>query len=165
MCAHTTVLLRAKHLPELYALFDKERAAAAATGTSDVWTDHEGRPWKVPTTKKRLKFSKVRSHAALRAFVFQRDAFTCAKCGVKPVVIPEVFTGETTVSLPGKHWCLVMDHIVSRRNGGPHHPSNLQTMCDSCNAQKVGLVDAKHPAALERRRQRDKRFEPNHGRE
>lgn len=30
-----------------------------------------------------------------------------------------------------------------RRNGGSHHPSNLQCLCDPCNARKAGLVDSK----------------------
>ena len=45
-------------------------------------------------------------------------------------------------------WCgsdkdLVADHIVSRKNGGEHHPNNLQAMCQSCNSKKSGLVDSK----------------------
>jgi 5-methylcytosine-specific restriction endonuclease McrA len=35
------------------------------------------------------------------------------------------------------------DHIVSRRNGGSHHPDSLRVLCDSCNAAKTGLVDAR----------------------
>ena len=50
--------------------------------------------------------------------------------------------------------CLVIDHVVSRLNGGTHHPDNLQTLCDSCNSAKVGLVDSRHPAAIERKRKR-----------
>lgn len=37
---------------------------------------------------------------------------------------------------------LVADHVVSRRNGGSHHPDNLQALCQRCNARKAALVDA-----------------------
>jgi 5-methylcytosine-specific restriction endonuclease McrA len=33
---------------------------------------------------------------------------------------------------------------LSRRNGGSHHPSNLRCLCESCNARKASLVDAKY---------------------
>lgn len=86
------------------------------------WTDHHGRAWKVPQIKGRLKPGKCPGHRALREFVIYRDG-CCKHCG----------------SIES----LVADHIVSRRNGGSHHPSNLQCLCDPCNARKAGLVDSK----------------------
>ncbi len=79
------------------------------------WTDHRGRSWLVPQIKGRLKMRSA-GHRALREFVIFRDGGRCLRCG-------------STSSL-------VADHIVSRRNGGSHHPSNLQCLCDSCNARK-----------------------------
>jgi 5-methylcytosine-specific restriction endonuclease McrA len=38
---------------------------------------------------------------------------------------------------------LVADHVISRRNGGSHHPDNMQCLCNSCNSRKANLIDAK----------------------
>jgi 5-methylcytosine-specific restriction endonuclease McrA len=89
----------------------------------DTWVDHDGNVLKVPTIKGRLKAGRIPLHAALRRFVFARDGHKCVQCGRADKLVP--------------------DHIQSRRNGGSHHPSNLQTLCESCNARKVGLIDAK----------------------
>lgn len=108
------------------------------------WIDHHGVTRRAPTIRGRLKFY-IPLHAALRAFVFTRDGFRCRHCGVTPIVVPAAYDGRETVGTPIGH-CLVMDHVVSRRNGGEHHPDNLQTLCDSCNARKAGLVDARRAA-------------------
>ena len=92
-----------------------------------TWTDHEGRTWQTPQIIGRLKPGKCPGHAALRASVIQRDGGKCCWCG-------------STASL-------VADHIISRRNGGAHHPNNLRALCDSCNAAKAGLVDTRGEAA------------------
>jgi 5-methylcytosine-specific restriction endonuclease McrA len=106
----------------------------------ETWTDHAGQVWRTPRTISRLKFSKNSTHRALRAFVFVRDGFTCQECGAKPGRPPKGYDGSTGVSLPGRT-CLVMDHIVSRRNGEIHHPTNLRTVCYPCNTRKIGLSD------------------------
>jgi 5-methylcytosine-specific restriction endonuclease McrA len=85
------------------------------------WVDHHGRTWKVPTIKGRLKCGRVPSHRALREYVIHRDGYRCRDCG----------TGDD----------LIADHIVSRRNGGTHHPDNLRALCQSCNARKANTVD------------------------
>jgi 5-methylcytosine-specific restriction endonuclease McrA len=112
----------------------------------ETWTDDLGVVWKVPTIRGRLKF-KIRCHAALRAFVFRRDGYRCRQCGAQGGPIPEAYDGRQTIPmLDPALWCLVLDHVVSRRNGGRHHPDNLVTLCDRCNSAKAGLVDAKGPA-------------------
>lgn len=88
------------------------------------WVDHLGRLWKVPQIKGRLKPGKCSGHLALREYVIHRDGGRCVRCG----------------SVEN----LVADHIISRRNGGSHHPSNLQCLCDSCNARKASLEDRHH---------------------
>ncbi len=93
------------------------------------WIDHNLREWKVPEIKGRLKF-KIPSHAALRDFVFHRDGNKCVRCG----------SDER----------LVDDHKISRKNGGSHHPDNLQTLCMKCNARKVSTEDKKFPARADR---------------
>jgi 5-methylcytosine-specific restriction endonuclease McrA len=95
---------------------------AKVAGT--FWTDHNGRQWIEPQIKGRLKM-RVPAHAALRAFIIQRAGGQCEGCG-------------STARL-------VADHVVSRRNGGRHHPDNMQCLCESCNASKASRVDAKGP--------------------
>lgn len=87
-----------------------------------TWIDHAGREWIEPQIKGRLKM-RIPAHKALREFVIFRDGGLCVTCGSSQR--------------------LVADHILSRRNGGRHHPDNMQCLCESCNARKVGLVDAK----------------------
>lgn len=88
----------------------------------DYWTDHLGQQWIVPQIKGRLKM-RIPSHRALREFVLHRAGGKCQECG--------------SVER------LVADHMVSRRNGGAHHPDNMQCLCGPCNSRKVGLVDSK----------------------
>lgn len=87
------------------------------------WTDHNGKVWIEPQIKGRLKM-RIPSHAALRAFVIARAAGVCVRCGAQDR--------------------LVADHIVSRRNGGRHHPDNMQCLCESCNAKKSNTEDRRH---------------------
>ncbi len=108
----------------------------------ETWTDHNGKVWRTPTILGRLKF-RIPCHAALRAFVFWRDGYACVQCHAKVESVPNSYDGRNTLGVPGEKIYLVMDHKVSRRNGGEHHPDNLQTMCGSCNAAKAGLVDSK----------------------
>jgi hypothetical protein len=96
-----------------------------AKSPPEYWMDDNGNYWKVPTIIGRLKM-KCPGHRALREFVIRRDG-SCRWC-------------NTTEDL-------IADHIVSRRNGGSHHPSNLQALCQSCNSRKSGLVDSKRGAA------------------
>jgi 5-methylcytosine-specific restriction endonuclease McrA len=84
-----------------------------------TWTDQFGRTWPEPQIKGRLKM-KCPGHRALREFVIHRDG-ACVRCGSTNDLVP--------------------DHIVSRRNGGRHHPSNLQCLCRSCNARKANRED------------------------
>jgi hypothetical protein len=90
----------------------------------DYWIDHDGTSRAVPKIKGRLKCGKCPGHAALRAFVIRRDGGKCVRCGSSSR--------------------LVADHILSRRNGGTHHPDNLQCLCESCNARKASVEDARH---------------------
>jgi 5-methylcytosine-specific restriction endonuclease McrA len=89
---------------------------------SPKWTDHLGQQWVVPQIKGRLKF-RIPAHAALRAFVLHRAGGKCEEC----CSVTE----------------LVADHITSRRNGGAHHPDNMQCLCRVCNTRKVSTVDKK----------------------
>lgn len=89
----------------------------------NTWTDQFGVVRPVPTIRGRLKCGKCPGHRALREFVIWRSGGRCCQCGADDD--------------------LIADHILSRRNGGSHHPDNLQCLCQPCNGRKAGLVDAK----------------------
>lgn len=91
------------------------------------WLDSDGTKRRVPQIKGRLKMS-CPTHKKLREFVIRRDGGKCKKCS----------SAE----------CLVADHIISRRNGGSHHPNNLQCLCTPCNAAKASTVDRRFRAVL-----------------
>lgn len=108
-------------------------------------------------SRRALKF-KVKSHADLRVEVYKRDKFTCLNCGAMPAFIPLNYDGRYTLNTTrrtktkrlgsgrtsgGNEIPLVLDHLVSRRNGGINSAKNLQTLCYSCNAAKSGLIDSK----------------------
>jgi hypothetical protein len=109
------------------------------------WADEAGVVRRCPEPGTKLRFSSS-AHAALRAFVFRRDRFTCQKCGWMPEVIPLDFTGRHTVAGPDPRWDtpemyhrhqeMHLDHIVARHYGGANHPDNLQALCFTCNASK-----------------------------
>ena len=86
----------------------------------DTWFDELGKEWHTPRILGRLKF-RIASHRALRAYIIRRDKI-CQWCG-------------STVDL-------VADHILARKNGGAHHPSNMQALCALCNSKKAGSIDA-----------------------
>jgi hypothetical protein len=100
------------------------------------WTDHLGRRWKVPQILGRLKPGKCQGHMALREYVIHRDGHRCRLCGRGVHSTPPVL--------------LVADHIVSRRNGGSHHPDNLRALCQSCNSSKSGSEDVGRPLKVKR---------------
>lgn len=105
-----------------------------------LWTDHKGVVRRIVKHKgnPRLKFD-VPLHAALRAFVFWRDGYACRFCGKGATSVPEDYDGRYTLMADGV--ILVIDHILSIRRGGTHSPTNLQTLCDPCNATKSRLCE------------------------
>lgn len=67
-------------------------------------------------TKSRKPYQKAPIPADLRWEVFERDNFTCLRCGSRRL--------------------LQADHIVAERKGGPTTLDNLQTLCKPCNVRK-----------------------------
>lgn len=97
---------------------------------NQFWTDHGGKQWRVPNIKDRLRTHQIAGHAALKAFVICRAGGKCVRCGSADA--------------------LLADHIVSRRNGGTHHPDNLQCLCKPCNDRKSNFEDrGRAPAVVQ----------------
>ena len=122
------------------------------------WTDRFGVTRAVPSPR-RLKF-KYPAHAALRVFCYSRDGYKCVECGAKARAIPDGYDGRDALqsdrlsrSKAARRYgwtayeTLILDHIVSLRNGGTNHPDNLQTLCNFCNSSKSALVDSRFKAA------------------
>lgn len=110
------------------------------------WVDAQGVKRRTPMGKK-LNFPRVPLHADLRFFIYRRDKFICQDCGTMPNFINIDYSGKDNLevmrkSRSGYSLWLVIDHILSRRNGGGNHPCNLQTLCYACNSAKAGLIDS-----------------------
>lgn len=106
---------------------------------SNTWTDYKGQVWPVVKSVRRLKF-KYPAHAALRAHVFHRDGYRCARCGLAASHVPEGYDGSdalpTTEIRGGFPVLLVADHALTLRAGGKSVVENLQTLCETCNRRK-----------------------------
>lgn len=60
-----------------------------------------------------------------RAWVLERNGYTCQMCGVA-AGDPDPFGSERTVRL-------TMGHIIDKSKGGDDSPQNLRAICTSCN--------------------------------
>jgi hypothetical protein len=60
-----------------------------------------------------------------RAYVLDRNGFTCQMCGA--------VAGESHPSDPTRRTRLHVGHIVDKSMGGSDDPSNLRTLCSVCN--------------------------------
>lgn len=110
------------------ACADNDTAAGLlAKDAPAAWTDHEGRTWQTPRTRNALNATRSVGHRALKAYVLRRDGYRCQWCPA---------TGH-----------LDIDHVISVRCGGAHHPENIRTLCRACNATKAAIVDARKEAA------------------
>lgn len=74
-----------------------------------------------PKTEKK-KSNRAGIPPKLRHEIFQRDEFICQHCGASPRKDPSV--------------AIEVDHIVPVSKGGTNEKSNLQTLCNICNAGK-----------------------------
>ncbi|MFH0847601.1 MAG: HNH endonuclease [Chloroflexota bacterium] len=70
-----------------------------------------------------------------RLEIFDRDRYTCQYCGKE--------TRELTI-----------DHVVPRRQGGPHSWENLVSACIPCNRRKAGRTPEQASMKLIRRPQK-----------
>jgi len=69
-----------------------------------------------------------------RAFVLERNGFTCQSCGLA-AGDPDPLHGGRTIRL-------TIGHIIDKSKGGSDTPSNLKAICSNCNE---GLQNASLP--------------------
>lgn len=69
-----------------------------------------------------------------RAFVLERNGYTCQMCGVA--------AGDPDPLHPGLTVRLTMGHIIDKSKGGTDRPDNLRAICTNCNQ---GLQNAAPP--------------------
>jgi len=60
-----------------------------------------------------------------RAFVFERNGYTCQMCGLA--------AGGADPYYPERTLRLTMGHIVDKDKGGDDSPNNLRAVCSNCN--------------------------------
>lgn len=60
-----------------------------------------------------------------RAFVLERNGYTCQMCGLA--------AGDSDPFHPGLKVRLTMGHIIDKSKGGADTPENLRAVCSNCN--------------------------------
>lgn len=60
-----------------------------------------------------------------RAFVLERNGYTCQMCGLA--------AGDPDPFHPGQKVRLTMGHIIDKSKGGTETPENLRPICTNCN--------------------------------
>jgi len=68
----------------------------------------------------------------VRAFVLDRNGFTCQMCGA--------VAGEPHSHDPSRKTRLHIGHIIDKSMGGTDDPSNLRTLCSVCNEGAANLT-------------------------
>jgi len=67
-----------------------------------------------------------------RAFVLDRDGFTCQQCGA---VAGEIHPYDAT-----RKTRLQIGHVIDKSQGGTDEPSNLRALCSVCNEGSANLT-------------------------
>lgn len=76
--------------------------------------------------------------AFARAFVLDRNGFTCQSCGA--------VAGEPHPTDPAKKTRLHIGHIIDKSEGGTDEPENLRALCSVCNEGLANLSLPRPPA-------------------
>lgn len=91
-------------------------------------------------TEKRLPAFSRNISKETRAWVLERNGYTCQMCGIGAGDM-DPFNSTRTIQL-------TMGHIVDKSKGGDDSPDNLRAVCTNCNEglQNTGLMkpDRKH---------------------
>lgn len=85
-------------------------------------------------TKRRPAFARGISKET-RAFVLERNGYTCQMCGLA--------AGDADPFHPGRTVQLTMGHIIDKSKGGADTPSNLKAVCSNCNEGLQNTASAK----------------------
>ena len=85
------------------------------------------------TAKRRPAFNRGISKET-RAFVLERNGYTCQMCGLA--------AGDKDPFSPNRTVRLTMGHIKDKSKGGNDEPTNLRAVCTNCNE---GLQNAALP--------------------
>lgn len=75
-----------------------------------------------------------------RAFVLERDGYTCRMCGLG-AADPDPYR-------EGRKVRLVMGHIIDKSKGGKDEPDNLRAVCSNCN-EGLQAISPPKPNRLE----------------
>jgi 5-methylcytosine-specific restriction endonuclease McrA len=76
------------------------------------------------TTKREPVFARNISKET-RAYVLERNGYTCQMCGLA--------AGDTDPFDPTRTVRLTMGHIIDKSKGGDDSPQNLRAVCTNCN--------------------------------
>lgn len=87
----------------------------------------------IETTKRRPAFKRGISKET-RAYVYERNGYTCQMCGLA-AGDPDPYHPQRTVRL-------TLGHIKDKSKGGEDTPNNLRAVCTNCNE---GLQNASPP--------------------
>ncbi|MGB6874998.1 MAG: HNH endonuclease signature motif containing protein [Candidatus Acidiferrales bacterium] len=75
-----------------------------------------------------------------RAFVLERNGYSCQMCGVA--------ASDPDPLHPGQKVRLTMGHIIDKSKGGTDRPDNLRAVCTNCNEGLQNIAPPK-PARIE----------------
>lgn len=84
-----------------------------------------------PEESENYRFAKPIS-ARVRAFVLERNGYTCQMCGAG--------AGDPDPDNPGRKIRLHIGHIIDRSHGGDNEPGNLRALCSACNQGAKNLA-------------------------
>lgn len=76
-------------------------------------------------TEKRVPAFARNISRETRAWVLERNGYTCQMCGVA--------AGDPDPFHPGRTVRLTMGHIIDKTKGGDDSPQNLRAICTNCN--------------------------------
>lgn len=86
-------------------------------------------------TDVRLPVASRDISAGLRAYILERDGYTCQMCG-RAAGDPDPYGGPRKVVLH-------IGHIIDKSKGGTDDPSNLRALCSTCNQGLQNLAPQK----------------------
>jgi 5-methylcytosine-specific restriction endonuclease McrA len=134
-------------------VLDNKTLREAIGGTSDSWTR------RVRELREKLGY-KIRTHLdrsdlrpgqymledlhrvpvvassinkKLRAFILERNGYTCGSCGI----------GAGDTHEDGRPARLQIGHIIDASHGGTNDPSNLRALCSLCNEGSSNISPAR----------------------